>query len=112
MGLFKKRPSLFRTRGVNSPVELARTSSRARRIARVRSSFVRVYCIRPALAIGLTRRIIIILPFDRAREIAGGCCMSGCCKEDRVKNGSKAGCCENARQAKNGTGGCCTENRK
>ncbi|EFN84441.1 hypothetical protein EAI_15507 [Harpegnathos saltator] len=47
----------------------------------------------------------------RAREAAGGCCMSGCCKL-RGKDELKQECCENGKQAKNNAEGCCAENRK
>lgn len=51
--------------------------------------------------------------FIRAREAAGGCCMSGCCKLSKNKKSERdlagADC---ATQMKDTVKECCAENRK
>lgn len=49
----------------------------------------------------------------RAREAAGGCCMSGCCKQykDEKREAESAGI-DCTKQMKDTVGKCCAENRK
>lgn len=50
--------------------------------------------------------------FIRAREAAGGCCMSGCCKQtkngQRMTNSVEADCTSQTKNIE----GCCAEKRK
>lgn len=57
--------------------------------------------------------ILNVIFLIRAREAAGGCCMSGCCKlsknEKSERDSAGADC---ATQMKDTVKGCCPENRK
>ncbi|XP_077266643.1 uncharacterized protein LOC143899837 [Temnothorax americanus] len=52
----------------------------------------------------------------KAREAAGGCCMSGCCKqtknEKNERDSAGADCATQAKDTVHPPGGCCAENRK
>lgn len=54
--------------------------------------------------------------FIRAREAAGGCCMSGCCKQNENRKSERdsagADCTTQAKDTVHHSGGCCAENRK
>ena len=49
--------------------------------------------------------------FIRAREAAGGCCMSGCCKFKNEKSERDSAGADSSTQMKDTAGRCC-ENRK
>ncbi|XP_036144081.1 uncharacterized protein LOC118646001 isoform X2 [Monomorium pharaonis] len=48
----------------------------------------------------------------RAREAAGGCCMSGCCKQTKNEKSERNSTGANCTQIKDTVRGCCSENHR
>ncbi|XP_036144091.1 uncharacterized protein LOC118646001 isoform X4 [Monomorium pharaonis] len=48
----------------------------------------------------------------KAREAAGGCCMSGCCKQTKNEKSERNSTGANCTQIKDTVRGCCSENHR
>lgn len=56
--------------------------------------------------------IIFFFSFTRAREVAGGCCMSGCCKQNKAEKNERNPANYNKQMMKDTNERCCNKNSK